>query len=159
MLFTDLVGSTERAADAGDRAWSTILVRHHELVRGIVAQHRGQEVDTAGDGFFATFDGPARAVRVALEACSDVQAELGIALRAGVHTGEVEATSSGPAGLAVHVGARIAALAGEVLVSSTVRDLSTGSGLAYEDAGEHVLKGVPTAWRLYRASDPAASET
>jgi class 3 adenylate cyclase len=153
VLFTDLVGSTERAAAVGDQAWAALLARHRELVRAAIAANRGTEVDTAGDGFFATFDGPARAVRAAVDAVAETATLLGLDVRAGVHTGEVLATPEGPAGLAVHLGARIAAAAapGEVLVSSTVRDLSAGSGLAYEGAGAHMLKGVPEPWRLFRA--------
>ncbi len=154
VLFTDLVGSTERAAALGDRAWADLLHDHRAIVRSALARHRGREVDNAGDGFLATFDGPARAVRAALEASTAVEESLDIAIRAGVHTGEVELDGSGVRGIAVHVGARIGALAepGEVLVSSTVRDLTAGSGLVFSDLGEHRLKGVPDPWRLYRAA-------
>ena len=152
VLFTDIVGSTERAAAMGDRDWTDLLARHHEIVRAELARHRGIEIDTAGDGFLATFDGPARAARAALELCDSIRDELSIEIRAGVHTGEVEIGPDGIKGLAVHIGARVAALAGpgEVLVSSTVKDLVAGSGLTFEDAGEHELKGVPDRWRLYR---------
>ena len=152
VLFTDIVGSTERAADLGDRAWSDLLGRHHALVRGNLEAHRGREVDTAGDGFLATFDGPARAVRCAQASVRDLS-ELGLPIRAGIHTGEVETGGDAVRGIAVHIGARIASLAaaGEVLVSRTVRDLVAGSGLAFEGRGEHELKGVPDRWELFAA--------
>jgi class 3 adenylate cyclase len=151
VLFTDIVGSTERAAELGDRAWRDLLSAHHAKARAELARYRGREVDTAGDGFLATFDGPARAVRCA-GAIADAVRELGIQIRAGVHTGEVEVDGDAVRGIAVHIGARVAALAGpgEVLVSSTVKDLVAGSGLSFEDAGEHDLKGVPDRWRVYR---------
>ena len=151
VLFTDVVGSTEMAADLGDRAWKELVETHHRRVRGQLARFRGIEVDTAGDGFFATFDGPARAVRCAT-AIVDAIAPLGIEVRAGVHTGEVETIDGKVGGMAVVIGARVGAMAGasEVLVSQTVRDLVAGSGLSFEDAGEHELKGVPDRWRLYR---------
>ena len=151
VLFTDIVDSTARAAHVGDRAWTELVERHHAIVRTLLRQYRGVEVDTAGDGFFATFDGPARAVRCAA-AIIDAVRPLGIAVRAGCHTGEVETIDGKAGGLAVNVGARVAGLAGpgEILVSSTVKDLTAGSGLAFSDAGEHPLKGVPDAWRLYR---------
>ena len=151
VLFTDIVGSTETAADLGDRRWKELLEEHHRRVRGQLARFRGTEVDTAGDGFFATFDGPARAVRCA-RAIVDAVAPLGVEVRAGVHTGEVETIDGKVGGMAVVIGARVGALAGpsEVLVSQTVSDLTAGSGLALEDAGEHELKGVPDRWRLYR---------
>jgi len=151
VLFTDIVGSTERASAAGDRRWKELLEEHHRRVRGQLARFRGTEVDTAGDGFFATFDGPARAVRCARSIVDSV-ASLGIEVRAGVHTGEVETIDGKVGGMAVVIGARVGALAGssEVLVSQTVKDLTAGSGLAFEDAGEHDLKGVPDRWHLYR---------
>ena len=151
VLFTDIVGSTERASSMGDRAYHEMLERHHATVRAMLARYRGREVDTAGDGFLATFDGPARAVRCA-QAIGDSVRDLGIQIRAGVHTGEVEVHGDAVRGIAVHIGARVAALAGpgEVLTSSTVRDLVAGSGLVFEDVGEHELKGVPDRWRLYR---------
>ena len=154
VLFTDIVGSTERAAAVGDRAWKELIEAHHERVRGQLARYRGAEVDTAGDGFFATFDGPARAVRCAGSVAGAVQ-PLGIEVRAGVHTGEVETIDGKVGGLAVVIGARVGALAGpsEILVSQTVKDLTAGSGLAFVDAGEHVLKGVPDRWHLYRVVD------
>jgi pimeloyl-ACP methyl ester carboxylesterase len=152
VLFTDIVASTEHAAELGDRRWRELLERHHEMVRKILGAHRGIEVDTAGDGFLATFDGPARAVRSAREIVRAAP-DLGIEIRAGVHTGEIELADKAVRGIAVHIGARVSALAGpgEVLATSTVKDLVAGSGLAFEDAGEHELKGVPDRWRLYRA--------
>jgi class 3 adenylate cyclase/pimeloyl-ACP methyl ester carboxylesterase len=151
VLFTDIVGSTERAAKLGDRRWTELLDAHHATVRAFLSRYRGREVDTAGDGFLATFDGPARAVRCATALTEAVGAH-DLEIRAGVHTGEVELAGDAVRGLAVHVGARIASLAGpgEVLASSTVKDLVAGSGLAFEDAGEHELKGVPERWRVYR---------
>ena len=150
LLFTDLVGSTERAAELGNQAWRDLLSRHHETVRRELARFRGVEVDTAGDGFFATFDGPARAVRCAEAVVAGVE-QLGLEIRAGVHTGECELHDGKMAGIAVSTGARVAAAAGtgEVLVSGTVRDLVAGSGITFEERGEHVLKGVPGEWRLY----------
>jgi class 3 adenylate cyclase/pimeloyl-ACP methyl ester carboxylesterase len=150
VLFTDIVGSTERAAALGDRGWRELLERHHALVRRELARFRGEEKDTAGDGFFATFDGPARAIRCA-QSVTDRVRELGLDIRAGVHTGECELHDDKVAGIAVSIGARVAALAGpgEVLASSTVRDLVAGSGIEFEDRGEHELKGVPGGWRLY----------
>ncbi len=152
LLFTDIVGSTEKAAELGDHRWQQLLEGHHMRVRAQLQRFRGREIDTAGDGFFATFDGPARAVMCA-QAIRDSVRELGIEIRAGCHTGEIELAGDDVHGIAVHIGARVAALAGssEVLVSSTVKDLVAGSGLAFEDHGEHALKGVPDRWRLYRA--------
>ncbi|HYY08144.1 MAG TPA: adenylate/guanylate cyclase domain-containing protein [Actinomycetota bacterium] len=152
VLFTDIVGSTQKAAELGDRRWKELLQEHHRRVRGQLARYRGVEVDTAGDGFFATFDGPARAVRCATSIVAAI-APLGIEVRAGVHTGEVETIDEKVGGMAVVIGARVGASAGpsEVLVSQTVKDLVAGSGLSFEDAGEHELKGVPDRWRLYRA--------
>jgi len=154
VLFTDIVRSTEKAAEIGDASWKGLLKQHHEHVRRQLAAHHGIERDTTGDGFFAMFDGPARAVRCAL-AIGPALRELGLEVRAGVHTGEVELTDEGVRGIAVHIGARIAAIAGasEVLVSSTVKDLVAGSGLTFEDAGDHELKGVPARWHLYRARE------
>jgi class 3 adenylate cyclase len=151
VMFTDMVGSTERAAALGDKGWRDLVERHHGVVRAMLGRFRGTEVDTAGDGFFATFDGPARGVRCAM-AISEAVADLGIEVRAGVHTGEVETIAGKVGGIAVNVGARIASLAApsEVLVSHTVQGLVSGSGLRFEDAGEHELKGVPDRWRLYR---------
>ena len=151
VAFTDIVGSTQKAAELGDRAWRDLLERHHATVRSLIARHRGREVDTAGDGFFATFDGPARGVRCAQQIVQAVQ-PLGIEVRAGVHTGECATIDDKVGGLGVVIGARVGALAGpsEVLVSQTVKDLVVGSGLDFEDRGEHELKGVPDRWRLYR---------
>jgi class 3 adenylate cyclase len=153
VLFTDIVGSTEKAGELGDAEWKGLLQRHHQVVRAMIARHRGEEVDTAGDGFLVTFDGPARAVRCAREIVDAVR-PLGIEIRAGVHTGEVEAIDGKVGGIAVHIGARLAseAAASEVLVSQTVKDLVAGSGLAFEDAGEHELKGIADRWRLYRVA-------
>jgi class 3 adenylate cyclase len=150
VLFSDIVGATERAASIGDRAWRDLLERHHELVRRHLTRFRGREVDTAGDGFFASFDGPARAIRCAC-AISEAMPELGLQIRIGLHTGECELVDGKVAGIAVHTGARVAANAqpGEVLVSSTVRDLVAGSGLEFEDRGMHELKGIPGYWQLF----------
>ena len=149
-MFTDIVGSTVRAALMGDRAWRDLLGRHHAVVRRQVVRFRGREIDTAGDGFFASFDGPARAIRCAHAIVESVR-ELGLEVRAGVHTGECELVVGGRvAGIAIHTGARVASLAkpGEVLVSSTVKDLVAGSGIQFEDRGSHMLKGVGE-WHLY----------
>jgi class 3 adenylate cyclase len=152
VLFTDLVGSTERAGELGDKRWRELLERHHEAVRSELKRFSGREIDTAGDGFFAAFDGPARAIRCAKAVVSAVD-ELGLEVRAGVHTGECEVLGEKLAGLAVHVGARVAAQAGpgEVLVSSTVRDLIAGSGIELEDRGLYALKGIDEERRLYAA--------
>jgi len=151
VLFTDIVGSTKRAAEIGDESWRDLVERHHDVVRELLAEHRGREIDTAGDGFLATFDVPARAVRCGLALHGAVR-NLGLEIRAGVHTGEVERIDDRVRGIAVHIGARIAALAGpsQTWTSSTVRDLTAGSGLVFEDAGAHELKGVPDRWHLYR---------
>jgi len=153
VLFTDIVGSTERAAALGDRAWARLLEQHHEVVRRELGRFRGREVDTAGDGFLAWFDGPARAVRCALAAAAAVRS-LGLELRAGVHTGECELVGDSLRGIAVHTGARIAAEAapGEVLVSRTVTDLVAGSGLVFEQRKDVELKGLTGTWRLYAAA-------
>jgi class 3 adenylate cyclase len=152
VLFTDVVRSTEKQASLGDRAWKDLVERHHAIVREALARWRGVENDTAGDGFYATFDGPARAIRCALEIAERVQ-ELGIEIRAGLHTGERELIEGKATGLTVSIGARVAASAdaSQVLVSQTVKDLVAGSGFFFEDRGEHELKGVPDRWRLYRA--------
>jgi pimeloyl-ACP methyl ester carboxylesterase len=152
VLFTDVVRSTEHAVELGDKRWSDLLASHHRAVRHELTHWRGTEIDTTGDGFLATFDGPARAIRCAC-AARDAVHELGLEIRAGLHTGEYEIFGATIAGLTVHTGARIAALAGtgEVLVSSAVKDLVAGSGIEFEDRGEHELKGVPDRWRLYRA--------
>jgi pimeloyl-ACP methyl ester carboxylesterase len=149
VLLTDIVGSSERAAELGDRRWRELLEAHHALVRGELARWRGREVDTAGDGFLATFDGPARAIRCAC-AIRDGLHALGVEIRAGLHTGECEIIGGKVGGIAVHTGARVAARAapGEVLVSGTVRDLIAGSGIELEDRGVHALKGIPGEWRL-----------
>ncbi len=154
VLFTDLVGSTERASALGDRPWRDLLAAHHALIRRELARFRGEERDTAGDGFFATFDGPARAIRAGQAIGAGVR-ELGLDLRVGIHVGECELHDGKPAGLAVNIGARAAAeaAAGEILVTSTVRDLVAGTGLAFEDRGERELKGVPGTWRLYAATE------
>ena len=151
VLFTDIVGSTARSAEIGDRAWAEVREQHDAIVRRALADAGGREVKTMGDGFLATFDGPARAVECAQAIARDVR-ELGIEIRAGLHTGEVMFEGDDLAGIAVAIGARISALAGpnEVLVSRTVKDLTAGSGLRFTDAGEHELKGVPDPWRLYR---------
>jgi class 3 adenylate cyclase len=144
VLFTDIVGATSRAIELGDRRWRDLLDAHHALVRERLVRFRGREIDTAGDGFLAAFDGPARAVRAACAIVEGVK-RLGLEVRAGLHTGECEVSGSKLTGIAVHIGARIAALAtsGEVLVSNTVKDLVAGSGLKFDDRGVHTLKGVP----------------
>ena len=150
VLFTDIVGSTERAAALGDAGWRDLLDRHHEIVRRELKRFRGREISTTGDGFLATFDGPARAVRCA-GAVAQAVLRLGVEVRAGLHTGEVEYVGENIAGIAVHTAARVAALAGpgEVLVSSTVKDLVAGSGLRFAERGPHALKGIPDEWRLF----------
>jgi class 3 adenylate cyclase len=150
ILFTDIVRSTELAARIGDSAWRELLQHHHAIVRRELARHQGRELDTVGDGFFAAFDGPARGVEAA-SAIRDALRTLEIEIRAGLHTGECEVSEGKIAGIAVSIGARVSSLAapGEVLVSSTVKDLVAGSGLRFEDRGEHRLKGVPDAWRLF----------
>jgi pimeloyl-ACP methyl ester carboxylesterase len=150
VLFTDIVGSTRQAGQLGDRRWRYLLDEHHARVRRLLDRFRGVEVDTAGDGFFATFDGPARAIRCAC-AVRDAVREIGIEIRAGLHTGEVERRGNAATGLAVHVGARVAGLAqaSEVLVTSTVQMLVLGSGIGFADRGRHRLKGVPDEWRLF----------
>ena len=156
VLFTDIVGSTAKAAELGDRGWRELLEQHHARIRQQLAAFRGIELDTAGDGFFARFDGPARAIRCATAITESVH-ELGIDVRAGLHTGECELLDNKVAGIAVSIGARVAAQArpGEVLVSQTVKDLVAGSGLAFEDRGAAELKGVPGEWRLYAVAAPA----
>jgi class 3 adenylate cyclase len=150
VLFTDVVGSTELATRLGDRAWRDLLARHHAAIRRELDRWRGREVDTAGDGFLATFDGPARAIRCAVAAAESVR-RLGMEIRAGVHTGEVEVANGDLRGIAVHIGSRVSGLAGagEVLVSRTVADLVAGSGIVLADRGEHELKGVPGSWQVY----------
>jgi class 3 adenylate cyclase len=150
VLFTDLVGSTERAAALGDRAWRDLLTRHHEDVRRELARFRGEEVDSAGDGFFCRFDGPARAIACARTIVTGAR-ERDLDVRAGIHTGECQVVGEKLAGISVVTGARVSALAGpgEVLISQTVKDLVAGSGFDFSDRGEHELKGVPGSWRVY----------
>jgi len=150
VLFTDIVGSTERAAELGDRRWRETLDSHDAMIRRCLDLYRGRELDTAGDGFFACFDGPVRAIRCAL-AINEIVRELGLEVRAGLHTGVCEIRGDKIAGLTVNVGARVAAIAtrGEVIVSSTVKDLVAGSEIEFEDRGTHELKGVPGEWRVY----------
>lgn len=150
VLFTDIVESSEQAVELGDRAWRDLLERHHELVRRQLVRYRGSEVDTAGDGFLASFDGPARGIRCACAILEQVRA-LGLKVRAGLHTGECEVIDGKVAGIAVHTGARVASNAGpgEVFVSSTVKDLVAGSGIRFEDRGARELKGIPGVWHLF----------
>lgn len=154
ILFTDIVGSTERAAQLGDRTWRDVLQRHDAMVRGALARHRGREVKVVGDGFLATFDGPARGIRCASEICNNAR-DLGLDVRAGLHTGECELIGEDIGGLGVHIGARVAALAkpSEVLVSRTVTDLVAGAGIAFQPRGAHQLKGVPGDWELFAVAD------
>jgi class 3 adenylate cyclase len=153
VLFTDVVSGTTRAAELGDRRWGELVERHHALVRTELGHHRGVEVDTAGDGFFATCDAPGRAVRCGMAIRDSVRA-LGLEIRAGVHTGECEIIAGKTGGIAAIIGARVReqAAPGEVLVTSTVRDLTSGSGFAFEDRGNRALKGVPRDWQLFAAS-------
>ena len=153
ILFTDLVDSSRRAAELGDRGWRDLLEHHHRVVRGELERYRGREIDNAGDGFCASFDGPARAIRCALEIRGGLS-RIGLKVRAGIHTGEVEVLQDKLAGTAVHVASRIAASGGEgeIRVSGTVHDLVAGSGIAFEDLGPAELKGLPGAWRLYRVT-------
>ncbi len=157
VLFTDIVESTQRVAELGDQRWRKLVERHHSTVRALLARYRGKEMDTAGDGFFASFDGPARAVRCAMEIVEAVR-PLGLQVRAGLHTGEVETIDDKVGGLAVSIGSRVAGMAGpsEVLVSQTVKDLVAGSGLTLEDRGVHELKGVPDVWRVYAVDRDSA---
>jgi class 3 adenylate cyclase len=150
VLFTDIVGSTQRAAELGDRRWRDLLDAHDRAIRRQLERFRGREVNTAGDGFLATFDGPGRAILCAC-AIRDTVRALGIEVRAGLHTGEIELRGEDVAGVAVHIGARVAAIAGpgEVLVSGAIPPLVAGSGIAFADRGERELKGVPGTWRLY----------
>ena len=154
VLFTDIVDSTERVAALGDHGWRELVERHHAAVRALLTRYRGTEVDTAGDGFFATFDGPGRAIRCARAIVDEVR-PLGIEVRAGLHTGECEKIAGKVGGITVSIGARVAAAAApsEVLVSQTVKDLVEGSVLVFEDRGEHELKGVADRWHLYRVVD------
>jgi len=150
VLFTDIAGSTQKAAALGDRGWRELLEKHHAVVRRELGRFRGRELDTAGDGFLAAFDGPARAIRCA-RAVVDAVRPLGLDVRAGLHTGECEVLGDKLTGIAVHIGARVAALAapGEILVSGTVRDLVAGSGLRFGGRGAHALRGVPGEWQLF----------
>ena len=150
VLFTDIVGSTERAAELGDRRWAELVASHHALVRRQLDRFRGREIDTAGDGYFASFDGPARGICCA-RGITELVRELGVEIRAGLHTGECELIGEKLGGIAVNIGARVAAQAGpgEVLVSSTVKDLVAGSGIDFTDRGEAKLKGVPGTWQLF----------
>jgi class 3 adenylate cyclase len=150
VLFTDIVGATQRAAELGDAEWRRLLNDHHALVRRHLSRFRGRELDTAGDGFFASFDGPARAIRCA-RAITDSVGELGLEVRAGLHTGECELIDGKVGGIAVHIGARVAAEAGpgEVVVSSTVKDLVAGSNIEFAERGLAELKGLPGAWQLF----------
>jgi class 3 adenylate cyclase len=150
VLFTDIASSTEKAVQLGDQRWAELLESHHDAVRRELDRYRGREIDTAGDGFLATFDGPARAVRCALAIRKSVR-DVGLEIRAGLHTGEVELAGNDVRGIAVHMAARVVAAArpSDVLVSRTVKDLVAGSGIVFEDRGEHKLKGVPGEWRLY----------
>jgi len=152
VLFTDIVNGTAKAAELGDRRWRALVEDHHAIVRRELARFRGVEVDTAGDGFFATFDGPARAVRCALE-IRDAVRTLGLEIRAGVHTGECEVIAGKTGGIAVIIGSRVRELAapGEVLATSTVRELGSGSGLLFEPRGARRLKGVPDEWQIFSA--------
>ncbi len=150
VLFTDIVGSTEKLAQLGDASWRALVERHHAAVRALLERFRGTEIDTAGDGFFASFDGPARAIRCAQAVIEQVKS-LGIEVRTGLHTGECEVIDGKVGGMAVNIGARVGATArpSEVL-AQTVKDLVAGSGLAFEDRGEHRLRGIDDPWRLYR---------
>ncbi len=150
VMFTDIVGATEWAVALGDRRWRDLLDSHHTVIREQLTRFRGREIDTAGDGFLAAFDGPARGVRCAGAIVREMR-RLGLAIRAGLHTGECEILGDKLSGIAVHTGARVASLAGagEVLVSGTVKDLVAGSGITFEDRGVQVLKGLPGEWHLY----------
>jgi DNA-binding NarL/FixJ family response regulator len=158
VMFSDIVSSTERAAAIGDRRWRDVLDRHDALIRGELARHGGREVKTTGDGFLALFDGPARAIRCAVAIRQALQAE-GVEIRIGLHSGEVELRGDDVGGIAVNLGARVAATAapGEVVVSSTVRDLVAGSGIAFVDRGEHALKGVPDTWHLFAIANSVSA--
>ena len=162
VLFTDIVGSTAKLVELGDRRWGEILAEHHALVRRQLARFRGREIDTAGDGFFAAFDGPARAIRCGCAIVESVR-DLGLDVRAGLHTGECEQLGGKVGGIAVHIGARVASEAGpgEVMVSRTVRDLVAGSGIEFRERGSAQLKGVPGEWQLFAVSDvsPYAKST
>ncbi|HXW33997.1 MAG TPA: adenylate/guanylate cyclase domain-containing protein, partial [Acidimicrobiales bacterium] len=153
VMFTDIVGSTERAAALGDKRWRTLLDSHDAVVRDRLERYRGREIKTTGDGFLVAFDGPARAIRCA-DAIIDAVTQIDLKVRAGIHTGECEMRGDDLGGLAVHIASRVGSLAGEgeVLVSGTVRDLVVGSGIEFDDRGEHTLKGVPGSWKLFAFS-------
>lgn len=155
VLFTDIVGSTDRASALGDRRWRETLDEHDRIVQSSIEHFRGRGIKTTGDGVLATFDGPARAIRCAASMRGEVQQRLGIEMRAGLHTGEVELRGEDVGGIAVHIGARVSAQAGagEILVSSTVKDLVVGSGIGFSDRGMHRLKGVPDEWHLYAVTN------
>jgi class 3 adenylate cyclase len=157
-MFTDIVGSTQQASELGDRAWRDLLARHHSAVRRELARYRGVERDTAGDGFFATFDGPARAIRAG-EAIVRAVNDVGLEPRIGIHVGECEIHEDKVAGVAVNIGARVAAKAGanEIYVSQTVRDLVAGTGIAFDDRGSHALKGIPGSWQIFAVSAGGSS--
>jgi class 3 adenylate cyclase len=150
VLFTDIVNSTKQAAELGDRSWGELLQQHNAIVRKELARFRGREVNTTGDGFLITFDGPGRAIRCAVSISRQVRS-LGIEIRAGLHSGECETVGGNIGGMAVHIGSRVATMAnaGEILASGTVKDLVVGSGISFEDRGLHALKGVPGEWRLF----------
>jgi DNA-binding NarL/FixJ family response regulator len=154
VMFSDMVSSTERAAEIGDRRWRDVLDRHDELVRRLIGEHGGREIKTTGDGFLALFDAPARAIRCAMSIRDELRA-VGVEVRIGLHSGEVELRGNDVGGIAVNIGARVAASgsAGDVVVSSTVRDLVAGSGIEFDDRGQHPLKGVPDAWRLFAVAE------
>jgi DNA-binding NarL/FixJ family response regulator len=158
VMFSDIVSSTERAAEIGDRKWRDLLDRHDALIRGALAQHRGHEVKSTGDGFLAVFDAPARAIRCAVAIRDQLRVE-GVELRIGLHAGEVELRGDDVGGIAVHIASRVAESAppGDVVVSSTVKDLVTGSGIGFAERGEHAFKGVPDRWRLYVVTDTASA--
>ena len=155
VMFSDIVSSTERAAEIGDRSWRDVLDRHDELVRKVLSEHGGREIKTTGDGFLALFDAPTRAIRCALAIRDELRA-LDIDVRIGMHSGEVELRGSDVGGIAVNIGSRVAGVgsSGEILVSSTVRDLVSGSGIGFEDRGDRELKGVPERWRLFAVTEP-----
>jgi class 3 adenylate cyclase len=157
VLFTDIVGSTSRAAELGDQGWRDLVAEHDRIVRRLLDRHNGREIKTMGDGFLATFDGPARAIRAAHAIVEGIK-PLGVEMRTGIHTGECELIGDDVGGLAVHIGARIVSAAnpGEVLVSSIVRDLTAGAGIAFSDRGTQTLKGVPGEWQLFAANLEAA---
>jgi class 3 adenylate cyclase len=159
VLFTDIVDSTQKQSSLGDHGWKKLIERHHVFVREALERWRGVEIDTAGDGFYASFDGPARAIRCAQDVCRRVR-DLGIEIRAGVHTGECKLINDKVGGIAVTIGARVAARAGpsEVFISQTVKDLVAGSGFTFADAGLHELKGVPDRWHLYRAANATQTD-